>query len=206
MDLFLYGLFLATSFAVIILPGPNVLVIVSTSLLHGRSRGLQTVAGTSCAMAIQLLVVALGTSWLVRLAVDGVVVLKWIGLAYLLGLGLVHLRHVWRDAVTAAPPDPGIAASFRRGFIVSLGNPKTLLFFSAFLPQFVAASIPYGQQIFVLSLSFLLMATILDSSYALFAAHCRPLLDRVNSTKLHHFLGAMLYLGAGVLLALNRRS
>lgn len=206
MDIYSYTLFLLTSCAVIILPGPNVLVIVSTSLMHGKTRGLQTVAGTSSAMAIQLLLVALGTTWFVEILADGVLVLKWAGVAYLLGLGVFHLRRVCAKNEAPAAPQP--ATTFSRGFIVSFANPKTLLFFSAFLPQFVTATAPYGQQIFLLSVSFLVMATLLDSAYALFAARCQSLLGRNgnNRQKARNLTGAILYLGAGFLLALNRRS
>jgi homoserine/homoserine lactone efflux protein len=72
-------LFLLLSFGLIILPGPNVMVIVTTSLVHGKVRGLQAVAGTSCAMIVQLLVAALGTAWFVTAVSEGLTWLKWFG-------------------------------------------------------------------------------------------------------------------------------
>jgi len=137
MNTTLYLTFLVVSFGLIIVPGPNVLVIVSTSITHGTKRGLQTVAGTSFAMAIQLITVAVGTAWFVQLISNGLYYLKWVGVAYLLYLGLYHLRKV----ISSKQQETEIAASatFKRGFAVSLTNPKTLLFFSAFLPQFVTS-------------------------------------------------------------------
>ena len=92
MDISLYLSFLIISFTVIIIPGPNVLVIVSTSLAQGRNRGLQTVAGTSFAMILQLLIVGVGTTWFVQLVTDGLYYLKWLGVVYLFCLGLRHLK------------------------------------------------------------------------------------------------------------------
>jgi len=80
MDISLFLTFLLVSFGLIVMPGPNVLVIVSTSISHGKKSGLQTVAGTSLAMSIQLLAVGFGTTWLISLIVDGLNYLKWLGL------------------------------------------------------------------------------------------------------------------------------
>lgn len=88
MELFL---FLIISTGVIVIPGPNVLVIISTSISHGRVRGLQTVAGTSVAMAIQLFVAAIGTTYLISVLAKGFLWLKWAGAAYLIYLGIKQL-------------------------------------------------------------------------------------------------------------------
>lgn len=122
-------LFILVSVGIIIVPGPNVLVIVSTCISHGRSRGLQTVAGTSAAMLVQLLISAFGTSWFISQLAFGFLWLKWIGVAYLCYLGVNHLINAVKK--TDAQEVTGLG-SFQRGFWVSLTNPKTILFFSAF--------------------------------------------------------------------------
>lgn len=76
---------------IIIIPGPNVLVVISTSLAYGRARGLQTVAGTSAAMLVQLFIAALGTAWFVSALASGFLWLKWLGVGYLFYLGIRHL-------------------------------------------------------------------------------------------------------------------
>lgn len=154
-------------------PGPNVLVIVSTSPLAGKARGLQAVIGTGVAMLIQLAVAAIGTTWFLSLLSEGLFWLKWLGVTYLVFLGINSLYHFFRKARATPPTALG---SFQRGFWVSLTNPKTILFFSAFLPQFVTDSTLYLQQIIFLSLCFWILAILIDCAYAVLAAKTRWLL------------------------------
>lgn len=198
MDLLL---FILVSIGLIIVPGPNVLVIVSTSIAHGRPRGLQTVSGTSVAMIIQLLIAALGAAWLVEALSSGFFWLKWAGVAYLLYLGAKHLR----NAASKAKPEPVSAiGSFQRGFWVSVTNPKTILFFASFLPQFVSASEDYLPQIAQLSVVFWSLAVILDSGYALLASKLAKLLENKKLSKMQNCFSGLLYIGAGATLAATR--
>ena len=203
MDISLFLTFLLVSFGIILIPGPNVLVIVSTSLLHGRIRGLQTVSGTSLAMAIQLVIVGIGTSWFIAKLTSGLGYLKWFGIAYLLYLGVKHLV----QAVHAEEKNMEVQASttFARGFVTSLTNPKTLLFFSAYLPQFVSAPQHYALEISVLSITFLLMAILLDSCYAIFTVKLKSMVGTRLPGKLRNTISGVLYLGAGTWLASSRR-
>jgi threonine/homoserine/homoserine lactone efflux protein len=192
--------FTLVSIAVIAVPGPNVLVVVSTSLVHGRTRGLQTVAGTSTAMIIQLFLAAIGTTWFVSVLSHGFLWLKWAGVIYLLFLGASHLF----SAVSDEPPKVVSASgSFQRGFWVSLTNPKTILFFGAFLPQFTSVSLPYLDQIVVLSSVFWVLAVLLDSGYALLAGKISALLYSRNLSRVQNGASSLLYLGAGTTLALT---
>jgi homoserine/homoserine lactone efflux protein len=204
MDATLILSFLSISFLIIIIPGPNVLVIVATSVSHGKVRGLQTVAGTSSAMAIQLIVAAVGTSWLVQLLSNGFYVLKWLGVVYLAYLGVTHLRRAL-SKTTINTPSVAIS-SFSRGFVVSLTNPKTILFFSAFLPQFVSSSAPYLPQIMALSLMFLLLAIVLDSCYALLSSKLALLIESSMVERIQSGLTGALFLGASTWLAILRRT
>lgn len=193
--------FIPVAILIIIVPGPNVMVVVATALVHGRRRGLQTVAGTSAAMVIQLAVAALGTSWLVNALVQGFVWLKWCGVAYLCFLGLSLLRT--SSGQVLKPPTA--VGTFQRGFLVSLTNPKTILFFSAFLPQFVDRSGPYLPQVAVLSAVFWILAVVLDSAYALLAARLAGWLQGRRLLLARRFSG-LIYLGAGAALAGVRQS
>ena len=198
MDLIL---FVTVAALVIVMPGPNVMIIVATSLTQGRHRGLQTVAGTSTAMLLQLAIAALGTSWLVEALARGFVWLKWAGVLYLSFLGL-------RLLLTAAPgsqTETTAAMSWQRGFWVSLTNPKTILFFSAFLPQFVDPAAAYLPQIALLSVIFWLLAVALDSVYALSAATLHLKLSDLRTATLARRGSGLLYLGAGALLASLKR-
>ncbi len=194
--------FVIAALFVILIPGPNVLVIVSTSLVHGRWRGLQTVAGTSTAMILQLLIAGVATQSLLQLAGVALEWLKWCGVAYLCYLGIRHLTD-------ATPPDTtnalSAAGSFGRGFWVSLTNPKTILFFSAFLPQFVSDVTAYSYAIAMLSIIFWLLAVVLDSGYALFASAIQQRLRRPGFTQGARRVAGGFYIGASALLALSHQ-
>jgi len=203
MESFLFVTFIFTAIAVIVMPGPNVLVIISTSISHGTKRGLQTVLGTSSAMIIQLVVAALGTTMFVESISTGFELLRWFGVAYLIYLGMSQLFSLVQK--TCDKPQVTGKATFRRGFIVSLTNPKTILFFSAFLPQFVSPNGEYINQIIIFSTTFLILATMLDSLYAILAGRIRGVLQGDRIQKTQKVLSGILYLGAGTWLAAMRR-
>lgn len=193
--------FILVSTGLIIIPGPNVLVIISTSISHGKLRGLQTVAGTSAAMLVQLGIAALGTTWLVTALATGLFWLKWLGVIYLVYLGI---SHILRSGNSVSKP-LSATGSLQRGFWVSLTNPKTILFFSAFLPQFANPVQPFLPQIFLLSVIFWLLAVVLDSSYALLSSRLAGMVKSGTLAKNHHRASGLLYLGAGAALAATRQ-
>ena len=205
MDATVFISFLIVSVALIVIPGPNVLVIVSTSLAHGKSRGLQTVAGTTLAMALQLIVAGIGTTWFIGVLTEGFHYLKWAGVVYLLYLAARHLKQAIVGEQTSSL-QISTTATFARGFLVSSTNPKTILFFSAFLPQFVSSGEYYLQQISILSLTFLLLAALLDSCYAILAARLQSLLLQHNIARMQNWFSGLLFLGASAWLAATRRA
>lgn len=194
--------FLLVSAVFIAVPGPNILVIVSTSLVSGKLRGLQTVIGTTMAMIVQLIIAALGTSLLLSTLSQGLIWLKWCGVAYLVFLGVNSLYSFYTRKKSK---EPSASASMQRGFWVSLTNPKTILFFSAFLPQFANAENAYLPQITILSLSFLLLAVIIDCSYAILSAKLKWLLASNDIDRVSNGVSGVLFLGAGGLLASSNR-
>ena len=203
MDLNTFLAFLLVSAAFIAIPGPNILLIISTSLSAGRLRGLQTVAGVSLAMVLQLIVAALGTSWFLSLLSDGLTWLKWAGVVYLAWLGGGAIYRLLRGITI---PTPSATSSFQRGFWVSLTNPKTILFFSAFLPQFVTSTGHYLIQLGLLSVTFLVLALLIDSSYAVLSAKLRWLLRRHNIDRIQNGISGTLYLAASGILAGTTRT
>jgi len=194
--------FLLVSAIFIAVPGPNILVIVSTTLNSGKLRGLQTVAGTSLAMIVQLAIAALGTTLLLSTLSQGLIWLKWCGVAYLLFLGISSLTAFFTHKKSKPP---SATASIQRGFWVSLTNPKTILFFSAFLPQFANADSAYLPQIAILSGSFLLLAVIIDSSYAIMSAKLKWLLASRDIDRLSNGVSGAFFICAGGLLASTNR-
>jgi threonine/homoserine/homoserine lactone efflux protein len=178
---------------------------MSTSISHGTKRGLQTVLGTSSAMIIQLIIAALGTSWLVSSLTNGFEWLRLIGISYLIYLGINHfykMIYFSKDKIN----NISAISSFGRGFITSLTNPKTLLFFSAFFPQFVIDETIYLQQITLLSITFLILATFIDSLYAFLACKLSRYFKMHHLQKLQHAISGTLFLTAAAWLTLIRRT
>ena len=206
IDPALYISFLLISSLVIVVPGPNVLLILATALQHGRIRGLQTIFGTLIAMAFQLGIAAVGTAWLAELMSEAFAIVKWAGVGYLFYLGIERLRFACGPDATEAAPTPSARATFWRGFLVALTNPKTILFFGAFLPQFVTPSLPIAPQIALLSLSFLTLAFMFDVCYALFAALVGNFMKRPAVRRYLEGSVGLLFVGSGVGLALTKRA
>ena len=190
--------FLLVSAVFIAVPGPNILVIVSTSLVSGKLRGLQTVVGTTLAMIIQLAIAALGTTLLLATLSQGLLWLKWCGVAYLLFLGMNSIYAFFTHRISK---QPSATDSIQRGFWVSLTNPKTILFFSALLPQFANPDNAYLGQIAILSASFLLLAVTIDCGYAIMSAKLKWLLQSRDIDRMCNGVSGAFYLGAGGLLA-----
>ena len=172
MNIELYLAFLAVSCMIIVVPGPNVTLVLATAAMRGARAGLMIVAGTTLAQILQVIAVALGLAWLVGAHGSLFDVLRYAGAAYLVYLGI----QAWRKAGEPLADPDAAAANVRKGFITGLGNPKTLAFFAAFFPQFIDVSMPHGVQFAVLSASYLLLAVILDSGYAIAGGMGRRLL------------------------------
>ncbi|MBN9542016.1 MAG: lysine transporter LysE [Alphaproteobacteria bacterium 65-37] len=204
MSLDLYVAFVAASALLIAIPGPNVALIVANSVAHGARYGLMTVAGTASAMVVQLALVVLGASAVLGLLAELFDGLRWLGVAYLVWLGM----RIWRSAATdlqATAAEPrALPAIFIRGFAVSLTNPKTLIFYAAFLPQFVRADAGDARhQLLVLAGTFLVVAVLLDGTWALLASRLRGLL-RARARLRNRLTGGLL-IGAGIGLAFARK-
>jgi homoserine/homoserine lactone efflux protein len=193
----LYAAFVAATVVLMLVPGPNVALIVANSLAFGARTGLVTVLGTIVGMIAQLAVAALGVTALFEALAQGFHVLRWLGVIYLLWLGVRDWRTPAGDLSRIAPISP--RKIFTRGFLVSLTNPKPLVFYAAFLPQFIVADAPLDQQMAVLSVTFVAIAFIVDSGWALAAARARGFVARFGRAR-NRLTGAIL-VGAALGLA-----
>jgi threonine/homoserine/homoserine lactone efflux protein len=202
IDISLYFTFIAAVAALMLVPGPNVALIIANSIAYGSRFGLLTVAGTSFAMVVQLALVGLGMTRL--LGEMGIVfeTVRWIGVAYLIYLGVLLFRTPAADLASTFPESNRPQAIFVRALVVSLTNPKTLLFYGAFFPQFVIVKAPIAPQIAILSVTFLVLAVGIDSGWALLAGRSRRLI--VAAGNMHNRISGMLLIGSGVALALAR--
>src|SRR5262249_34721986 len=161
--------FVAASLALALMPGPNVAVIISNSVAYGPRYGLLTVASTTSAMIPQLLIVTLGLAGVLEFMSRWFELLRWVGVAYLLYLGVEALRAPAANLAASNPQPRSSRAIYTKGLLVSLTNPKTLLFFGAFLPQFVDPKSNPVAQLALLSLTFIVLCTMVDTTWALVA-------------------------------------
>ena len=198
--------FVIVASAIIVMPGPNVLVTIATSLTHGHVRGMQVVAGTLAAMAIQLYIAAAGTALLAEFLAEAFRVVKWGGAAYLLYLGIGRLRAALAHDTTDSLDGVTARGSFIRGFTVGITNPKTILFFGAFLPQFVTETLPVSRQLFVLSVTFLVLAAFFDSLYVLAASKASEVARTPICRRWLDGCAGALLIGSSVGLAVARRA
>ncbi len=200
------GLYLSFVLAVTVLmliPGPNVALIVANSVAHGSRYGIATVAGTSTAMVMQLGVVVLGMSELLGTLGAWFGAVRWLGVAYLLYLGVRQWRAAPEDLTSIDPQRKSLRTIIMRGFLVSLSNPKTLFFYGAFFPQFLMPRGNTSAQIALLAATFLGIAIIVDSGWALIAGRARGILALYGRAR--NRLSGGLLIGAGVALAVAHR-
>jgi homoserine/homoserine lactone efflux protein len=203
MHLSLYLGFVLASTILILIPGPNVSLIVANSIAYGTRYGLLTVAGTSSAIVVQLALATLGLTATLDMLAGWFEWVRWVGVAYLLYLGVRQWAAAPVDLTRTRPQPRSFRAIAPRGFLISLTNPKTLLFYGAFFPQFVSADAPIVPQVVLLSLTFLGIAGALDTGWALLAGRVRGVL--AIRGRLRNRLSGGFLIGAGIGLALARR-
>jgi threonine/homoserine/homoserine lactone efflux protein len=201
MNWSLFAGFLAITVILILTPGPVVTLVISTSATKGVRAGLITVAGTSSGNALLLLAIALGLNWVLSHAVHLFELLRWAGAAYLIWLGI----QAWRHAGQVQSVSPGHHVHFFRGFLVALSNPKTIVFFTAFLPQFVDPTLPAAPQLAVMCVVSVLMAVLSDSCWAVAAGMGRAWFMKPARAKLLGRASGLTLMGGGIWLSLARR-
>lgn len=200
MPLELWLAYVATSAVVLAIPGPTILLVLSYSIAHGRQAALPLVAGVAIgdSVAITLSLIGLGT--LLAASAFWFTVIKWIGGLYLIYLGILLLRSgnksLTMQAGEARESSP--RKLFGNAFIVTALNPKSIVFFIALLPQFISAAHPAVPQLWILGITFVVLATIGATSYALFAASVRRFLASARARKAYSYAGGGLLCGAGV--------
>src|SRR5471030_756006 len=204
MSLELYLAFIAASAVLILIPGPNVALIVANSVAHGTRFGLMTVVGTSSAVVVQLGLTVAGATAALDVLAAGFDWLRWAGAAYLVWLGIAAWRAPAVDLARIVPQARSLRRIYLRGFLVGLTNPKTLLFYGAFLPQFIAPDGDVPRQLLLLAATFLVVAVLLDGLWALMAGRLRAVL--ATHTRWRNRITGGLLMGAGLGLALARRS
>ncbi len=202
-------LFLAYCFAVAILvlmPGPVVTLVVANSFSHGSRSGLATVAGASIGNAILLGVTAVGLVGFFALLSEIFEVVRWAGAAYLIWLGVKAWRAHGAQGLAIVPAAKRSSrAVFVQGFLIAITNPKAIVFYIAFLPQFVDSHLPAGPQLVVMIGTMIVMALLSDSAYALLAGHARGWFTAPGWHRLQSRITGTLLIGVGCGLLLAPR-
>jgi homoserine/homoserine lactone efflux protein len=203
MPIELYLAFIAATVILMVIPGPNVALIVANSVAHGTRFGLLTVAATSSAVVLHLALTVAGATAVLNFLAASFDWLRWAGVAYLVYLGISAWRAPVADLGQTTAQARSARLIFARGFLVGLTNPKTLLFYGAFFPQFITPGPTAADQLLLLAVTFLVVAIVCDSVWAILAGRLRALL--VAHTRLRNRITGGLLVGAGVGLALARR-
>jgi threonine/homoserine/homoserine lactone efflux protein len=199
--------FCITAAAVVIVPGPVVTLVVANALGHGRQAGLTTVFGALAGTTILIALGAIGLTTLLTLMADIFEWVRWLGVAWLVWLAWKFWRAaIWPTEAAADAPGPGGRNLFWQGFVIGFTNPKSVVFYVAFFPQFIDPTLAVAPQLLILSLAFLAIAVVLDSGYALAAGHLRPWLVSRTLARVRNGVSGTLLLGVSLGLALARRN
>jgi len=200
-----FELYLAYVFAcvvIVIVPGPIVTLVVANSIAHGPRAGLINIAGAQLGLVTMIGIVLVGLAsliatmgvWFDYVRLAGAAYLVWLGVKFLMSPGTLG------DAAKATPPRVGF---FWQGFLVLIANPKALLLFGAFIPQFVDPKSDYVTQVVLLGVTAMVIAGIFDSIYAMLAGRARQWLSPPRVRMVSRLSGVFL-MGGGVWLALAR--
>lgn len=199
--------FVAASTVLLVIPGPTILTVVSYSVAHGRLANVPLVAAVALGDSTALVISLLGLGALLATSAFWFTVVKLAGGLYLLYLGIKLLRAGISSAKLAMPAAPDSRLRlFANTYVVTALNPKGIAFFVAFLPQFINPGAGVNEQLWVLALTFVALATLNASLYALFGASARSLLASPRTQRGFHLAGGSLLSLAGVWALLARRS
>ncbi|RPH45769.1 MAG: LysE family translocator [Burkholderiales bacterium] len=198
--------FVAASAVLLLLPGPTILTVISYSVTHGRRANLPLVAGVALGDSTALVLSLLGLGALLATSAVWFTVVKWAGGLYLLWLGVKLLRAGGSPLQAPAPAAPESRwRLFANTWLVTALNPKGIVFFVAFLPQFLDPAGDVGRQLWVLSTTFVAMAALNATLYATFAASARRLLASPRAQRRFNIAGGTLLSAAGVWALLAKR-
>jgi threonine/homoserine/homoserine lactone efflux protein len=202
MSLELYLAYVVACVVLAMVPGPNVTLLIANGLRHGTRAALICLAGTQLGLAIVIAIVGLGLATMMATMGYWFDWVRLAGAAYLVWLGIGMLRA--KDGFVAegdvAPPRGGF---FLQGMLVLLSNPKVLVFFGAFIPQFVDMKGDHFSQVALLGATFMVVAGLTDAIYAVLAGRARAVLSKHRARLLSRVSGVFM-IGGGVWLALTR--
>jgi threonine/homoserine/homoserine lactone efflux protein len=203
LNLNLYLAFVAACVALALLPGPMVTLVIANGLRHGTRAALVNIAGAQLGLAIVIGMVAIGLTSLMATMGYWFDWVRFAGAAYLVWLGIRLIRFPVEGVQADAPPPPPRSGFFLQGLLVMLSNPKVLVFFGAFIPQFMDLSKDHVSQVALLGVTFMVTGAITDTIYAVLAGRARLFFSARRTRALSRLSGGIM-IGGGVWLALTR--
>lgn len=206
MSLELWLAFVAASAVMLVIPGPTILTVISYSMAHGRRANVPLVAAVALGDSTALAASLVGLGALLATSAFWFTLIKWAGGLYLLYLGIRMLRAGASKAELATPPAPASAwRLFLNTWLVTALNPKGIVFFIAFLPQFLQPGADVQRQLWILAVTFVVLATLNAGLYAVFAGSARRLLSSPRALRGFHLGGGSLLSAAGIWALMARR-
>ena len=206
MSIQLWFAFVAASALLLVIPGPTILTVISYSMAHGRRANVPLVAAVALGDSTALVFSLLGLGALLSASAFWFTVVKYVGGLYLLFLGIKLLRAGISPAQLSAPAAPGSRwRLFANTYLVTALNPKGIVFFVAFLPQFINQAGDVSRQMTLLAFTFVVMATLNATLYAVFASSARRFLASPRAQRGFNIAGGSLLSAAGVWALLARR-
>ena len=201
MNTHLFTAFLLITVVLFLTPGPIVTLILATGARQGTRAALLTVAGASTGNAVVVAAIAFGLGYILRTSAEVFDTLRWVGAAYLVFLGIQAWRHA---GATSAALAPAAHVHAWRGFIVAITNPKSIAFFTAFLPQFIDPTLPVERQLLVMCVCSVTLGAVLDSGWAVAAGFGRAFFMKPKHNRLLGRISGLVLIGGGIWLSLAR--
>jgi len=202
MSLELYAAYLVACLIIVLVPGPTITLVIASGIRHGTRAALLNVAGTQLGLAVMIAIVAIALTSLIEGMGHWFEWVRLIGAAYLIWMGVQMFRSTGKVDASGAPLAPR-GCFFLQGFLVAVSNPKTLIFFGAFFPQFIDASGNYPLQIVVMGITAMIFAAAMDGTYALLAGRTGLMLSSRRVKLMSRISGSFL-VGGGLWLAFSR--
>lgn len=203
------GVFIVAALALLVVPGPSVLYLVTQSISAGRRGGMAAMLGVQSAGAVHVLLAAAGMSAVIASSATAFATLKYVGAAYLIWMGVRRIldgRSIG-DLISGAAPHTSQGRLFRQGFIVNLMNPKSAIFFVAVLPQFVDRTRGSAwPQVLVLGAIFLTLAVVSDGAWVLCAGWVAGRLRTRRARRIESTAGGTVLIALGLIAATQQRT
>jgi homoserine/homoserine lactone efflux protein len=204
MSIGIVAAFVAACLFLALTPGPNMSLIIANTSAHGLRGGLWTLAGSTTGFSILVAIAALGMTSVMVLMAEWFDIIRWLGAAYLVYLGARQLYSAMYPVDPQTVRLPRSGALYMNGLVVSLSNPKVLLFLGAFLPQFVDPTQPPGRQLAILAALFVATLLTVDLSYTFLLARARRAFTAQHTRVLNGVAGGLLLFGGALLATLRR--